>query len=174
MVGKIKAGYSSLVGNSGEHYVVAELLKRGIVAALTPRNTPAIDILANKGTQTARIRVKTKSEDYDDWQWVIKQDGTIFRDMHMTADFTVLVSLTEETKNLQFYVVPTSHVDAWLKEDHDCWVNTPGRWGRRHDPANTKRHLNINKRRRDLESFLDNWDIIWESGSKQEIGAKNK
>ncbi|MEW6717261.1 MAG: hypothetical protein AB1345_07150 [Chloroflexota bacterium] len=34
MSGKIKAGLGALIGNAGEHYVMAELLKRGIVAAL--------------------------------------------------------------------------------------------------------------------------------------------
>jgi hypothetical protein len=34
MKGRIKAGEGSLIGNAGEHYVMAELLKRGIVAAL--------------------------------------------------------------------------------------------------------------------------------------------
>ncbi len=161
MEGRIKAGQGSLIGNSGEHYVVAELLKRGIVAALAPRNTPSVDILASKGTQMVRVRVKTKSEEYDDWQWVVKQDGTIFRDIGKTADFTILVNLTEKTKNLQFYIVPTAQVDTWLREDHDRWVKTPGRGGRRHDSTNTKRHLNINKRGEDLKPFLDKWGIVW-------------
>jgi len=31
--GKIKSGLGTLIGNAGEYYVVAELLKRGIIAA---------------------------------------------------------------------------------------------------------------------------------------------
>jgi len=87
--GRIKAGEGTLIGNAGEYYVVAELLKRGIVASLVPRNAPAVDVLATKGPFTTRIRVKTKSEQYDIWQWTAKPDGTIFRDMLDTADFTV-------------------------------------------------------------------------------------
>ena len=30
MTGRVKAGEGSLIGNAGEHYVMAELLKRGI------------------------------------------------------------------------------------------------------------------------------------------------
>ena len=33
MKGRIKAGKRALIGNTGEYYIVAELLKRGIVAA---------------------------------------------------------------------------------------------------------------------------------------------
>jgi len=36
----MKEGKGTLVGNSGEYFVVAELLKQGIVATLTPRNAP--------------------------------------------------------------------------------------------------------------------------------------
>jgi hypothetical protein len=50
MKGRIKAGEGVLIGNAGEYYVVAELLKRGIIAALAPRNAPSFDILATKGT----------------------------------------------------------------------------------------------------------------------------
>lgn len=79
MPGRIKAGEGTLIGNAGEYYVVAELLKRGIIAALAPRNSPAFDILATNSERTVRIRVKTKSSEYSDWQWNAKKDDSIFR-----------------------------------------------------------------------------------------------
>src|ERR1051326_8646563 len=111
--GRIKAGEGTLIGNAGEYYVVAELLKRGIVASLAPRNAPGFDVLATRGHFTARIRVKTKSEEYDIWQWTAKPDGTIFRQFYESADFTVLVNLTVRTSDLAFFVVPTSTVNRW-------------------------------------------------------------
>jgi hypothetical protein len=39
--GKIKAGEGTLIGNAGEYYVVAELLKRSVIAALALRNALA-------------------------------------------------------------------------------------------------------------------------------------
>ena len=65
MAGRIKSGEGTLIGNAGEYYVVAELLKRGVIAALAPRNDPAFDIIATKGSRTVRIRVKTKSAEYE-------------------------------------------------------------------------------------------------------------
>ena len=44
MPGKIKSGEGTLIGNAGEYYVVAKLLRQGKIAALAPRNTPAFDI----------------------------------------------------------------------------------------------------------------------------------
>lgn len=95
MAGRIKSGEGTLIGNAGEFYVAAELLKRGgVIAELAPRNAPAFDILATKGKRTVRVRVKTKSAEYTDWQWMVKKDGQIFRDLGSKEDFTVLVNLT--------------------------------------------------------------------------------
>lgn len=159
--GRIKAGEGALIGNAGEFYVVAELLKRGLIAALVPRNTPAFDVLATRGGQTARIRVKTKTEDYDVWQWVAKKDGTIFRALSDECDFSVLVNLAMESNDLRFYVVPTATVDKWLKDDFANWLDTPGKNGRAHSPANTKRHLSEKKRSVDLARYLGAWDLLW-------------
>lgn len=161
MPGRIKSGEGTLIGNAGEHYVVAELLKRGVIAALTPRNSPAFDILATKGDQTARVRVKTKSEGYTDWQWVAKKDGTIFRRLASNGDFTVLVNLTKDTRDLAFYVMPTQELNRWLEDDFKRWVETPGKKGQPHNPANKKRHLNSIKFQGELKRHLEDWECLW-------------
>lgn len=61
-----------LVGNAGEYFVMAELLRCGWIAGLTPRNTPDIDILAINNGQEVRIRCKTKSKQYAGWQFNAK------------------------------------------------------------------------------------------------------
>lgn len=162
MKGRIKAGEGALIGNAGEYYVVAELLKRGIVAALAPRNAPSFDILATKENHTVRIRVKTKSQEYSDWQWVAKKDSSIFRDLSEDEDFTVLVDLAMETKDLKFYVVPTHKIDEWLKEDFKKWVETPGKNNRPHDPTNKKRNLSQKKYANELNKYLNQWEKLWE------------
>lgn len=162
MPGRIKSGEGTLIGNAGEFYVAAELLKRGVVAALAPRNAPAFDILAARGPKTVRVRVKTKSAEYTDWQWMIKKDGQIFRDLCSQNDFTVLVNLTVDTKDLGFFVVPTLELNAWLIADFDEWVQTPGKNGRPHSPDNKKRHLGYPKFARRLTQYLHNWDTMWQ------------
>jgi hypothetical protein len=165
MPGRIKAGEGTLIGNAGEYYVAAELLKRGVVAALAPRNAPAFDILASKASITVRIRVKTKSEEYTDWHWVTKKDGSIFRDLSPDHDFTVLVNLTAETRDLQFYVVPTSVLNECLVGDFEEWVRSPGKDGRPHDPSNKKRHLPYPKYKERLQPYTGNWDSLWARSS---------
>lgn len=160
MAGRIKSGEGTLIGNAGEFYVAAELLKRGVIAALAPRNAPAFDILATKGKKMVRVRVKTKSAEYNDWQWMIKKDGEIFRDLGMEDDFTVLVNLTRETKDLAFFVVPSSQLNAWLVGGFDKWVRTPGKKGRPHDPTNKKRNLGYSNYECRLKPYLHNWDAM--------------
>ena len=162
MSGRIKAGEGTLIGNAGEYYVAAELLKRGVIAALAPRNAPGCDILAAHSLKTVRIRVKTKSEEYTDWQWVVRKDGTIFRDLSSEGDFTVLVNLTRETKDLEFYVVPSAILNEWLTEDFEGWVRTPGKRGQPHNPSNKKRQLHFPKFADRLRDFRRNWDLLWE------------
>ena len=162
MTGRIKAGEGGLIGSAGEFYVMAELLKRGIVAGLTPRNTMSFDILATNKNRNVRVRVKTKSQEYSDWQWAVKKDGSIFRDLSEDSDFTVLVDLAMDTKELKFYIMPTHKINEILKNDFDEWVRTPGRNGRPHDPKNKKRHLGQIRNADSLEGTLNNWDSIWE------------
>src|SRR3972149_5372159 len=74
MGGRIKRGEGTLIGDAGEFAVMSELLKQGVMAALAPRNAPWFDILATNGQKTVRIRVKTKSIEYDGWQWNVLKD----------------------------------------------------------------------------------------------------
>ncbi|HRH93668.1 MAG TPA: hypothetical protein PKV72_04025 [Candidatus Peribacteria bacterium] len=159
--GRIKAGEGTLVGNAGEHYVMAELLKRGVIAALASRNAPAFDILATKGNIDVRLRVKTKSEDYDIWQWNTHKDGTIFRLLNNERDFTVLVNLAMKSENLRFYIVPSIQLDKCLKADHAAWLAKRGKKGQKHSEANRKRHLNEKKHADVIASKLDAWDDLW-------------
>jgi len=159
--GKIKSGLGTLIGNAGEYYVMAELLKRGVVAGLMPRNAPSFDILATRGDRTVRIRVKTKSAQYDNWRWIVKKDKTLFRELSREGDFTVLVNLADDTKDLEFFVVPTHEVNEWLRDDFERWRKTPGRGGRQHDPENPMRALLYSKEAKRLEPHRNAWDSLW-------------
>ncbi|MBN1991949.1 MAG: hypothetical protein JW953_04550 [Anaerolineae bacterium] len=161
MNGRIKAGQGTLIGNAGEYYVVAELLKRGIIAALAPRNAPAFDILATYDNKMVRIRVKTKTDKYDAWQWNAKKDGIIFRDLDNQDDFTILVNLAMDYREMTFYVIPTHLLNKWLIEDFQEWVATPGKRGRPHNASSKKRNLRYKKYQDALQQYLNNWDILW-------------
>jgi hypothetical protein len=158
VAGQVKAGLGTLIGNAGEHYVMAELLKRGIVAALAPRNAPDFDILAARGRKTIRIRVKTKSEGYDIWQWSLKKEGVVFRNVAPKGDFVVLVHLAAKTRDVRYYLARTRDVEAWLQKEEDDWLARLGRDGRPHSKENRIRHLHFSKSKPRLSS---DWDLLW-------------
>jgi hypothetical protein len=162
MVGKIKSGLGTLIGNAGEYYVMAELLKRDWIAALAPRNAPDFDILVTNGEKTVKVRVKTKSEKYDVWQWQIKKDGTIFRNITDLEDFTILVNLTANHKDMDYFIMPTHTLNRMLEYDFNDWVSTPGKGGHQRSSNNPKRHLPYLRYQQQLTLYKNNWDILWE------------
>ena len=160
--GRIKSGEGVLIGNAGEYYVMGELLKRGVIAALAPRNTPSFDILAkNKNNHVTSIRVKTKSGKLPIWQYTIKKDGEIFRNLSKENDFTILVDLGRSTSEMKFYVVPTHIINMWLHEDFEVWCATPGKNGHVRNRSMKKRILEEKIHASELCKYLDIWDDLW-------------
>ena len=183
MTGAIKQGLGTFIGNAGEHYVMAELLKRRIVAGLAPRNTPGVDVLASKGIETVRIRVKTKTVRAKEWRWNVKvpkgiQDKwqaysagllkqeklaecfpeaialTPFTDVSETADFCVLVAIGE---GIEYYILPTTQVERILQRGFECWVTTPGAKGQQRSVANKDRRMGPEY----VAEAKANWNTLW-------------
>lgn len=142
----MKDGRGNLIGNAGEHFVMAELLRHDIVAALAPRNAPGIDILADAGKRTYRIRVKTKSHEAESWVWMAKEEdagATIFpglmaEDRDHTEDLIALVDVPEAGAPM-IHLLSTPVVDRFLKKTHQEYLDTPGRGGRKHQPSRMRR-----------------------------------
>src|SRR5271170_2200026 len=65
---------STLLGAAGEHYVMAELLRRGYIAALAPQGVPNADIVVTdlEGTRLCSIQVKTRRDIGSDGGWHMK------------------------------------------------------------------------------------------------------
>ena len=161
---------TALVGSSGEHYVVAELLRQGVAAALMPPNTPGIDIVAAKRTEAVRIRVKTKNAGVKTWIWSVKvpkwiglarqeciEEGaklTPFSDVGETGDYCILVGLGDE---VEFYIVSTVQVEAILQENYRSWAEQPGRGGRERSVRNYERRLEPCQ----VADTQDDWDALW-------------
>lgn len=167
----MSASTSVLKGNTGEYFVLAELSRRGWIAAQTARNTRAFDILARKGDRQVGIRVKTKTEDARVFQWNAKENGGVFLDIGR-YDFCVLVeipALNTPNNAPTYYVVPTKVVCSWLDSDFEYWVNTPGARGQQRDAKNRRRLFYLDgdpsKRARGyretkLAPYRDNWAIL--------------
>jgi len=159
-MGRVKQGRGTLLGNAGEHYVVAELLRRDIIADRAPRNTPFIDIMATTGPKSVNVRVKTRSDEADSWVWIVKKNGTLFQNVHETNDFTVLVHVPDSGSPI-FWIIPTKALEEKIIHNHDKWLSSPGRNGRPHSTLNTMRRLGgAEDDRKWLEQFKNKWELI--------------
>lgn len=158
--GQIKAGKSAIIGNAGEYFVVGELLRRDLVAALAPRNAAHFDVIATQGTKAVGVRVKTKTAAAKIWRWNIKKDGSIFGDIREN-DATVLVDLNDGDSPVDYFVVPTSKLDAKLKADFKRYVDLPGPTGRKHNPDGKIRAIGDQPGHLEwLEPYRGDWSLI--------------
>ncbi len=123
--GRSPGGTTILVGGAGEHYVIAELLYRGIIAGASPRNSTPYDILATDRIHNANIRVKCKSAHSDGWQFKRDDKGNVYRTIGRN-DFTVLVALRGLGKRPAFFIMPTRHLNGHMRHHYREFVKRTG------------------------------------------------
>jgi hypothetical protein len=152
---------SGIIGVSGEYFVAAELSQRGVVATLTLKNTPYIDILAtNLGTgKSANIQVKTMSVENNAGWHLGQKDG---EPSGVANHFYVLVDLQGPGKLPQYIILPKKEFSKIIKKDYKKYISGKKKDGtprketnmRIFDP-NRKSHL------RDFSSkYVNNWEIL--------------
>jgi hypothetical protein len=118
--GDIKAGKSAIIGASGEYFVMAELLRQGWLAGLTPRGARDFDIIATKDGTTIHVRVKTKTADSKLFRWNLREDGSVFRAPIGENDFCVLADIGGPAP--EYYVIPTPEVEVQLQRIRREWL----------------------------------------------------
>lgn len=132
---------SSLIGASGEYYVMYRLLRRGFLAALAPQGAPNADIIATSvtGEKTAVIQVKTRRDLGRDggWHMHARHEGVVSEQL-----FYCFVDLTGDEVGLPaVFVIPSAVVARTLRETHGIWLASVGRNGRAHQPTDMRRLL---------------------------------
>ena len=109
-----------LTGRAGEHYVAAELCKRGTYAVAFMGNMPEVDIVASNldRTHTAYIQVKTRKAQRTKKKrkvvgnWYTKS-GEGCKEPKENA-FWVFVSLPPDAEEpVRYFIIP----DKWMRDD---------------------------------------------------------
>ncbi|MEJ1970046.1 MAG: hypothetical protein WDN03_15655 [Rhizomicrobium sp.] len=70
---------TSIIGAAAEHYVMYQLLRQGLIAALAPKGVPEVDILVTDrgGSSLAEIQVKGRQFSKDGgWTMNVKHEST--------------------------------------------------------------------------------------------------
>ena len=146
------------VARAGEHFVAAELNKRGAYAVTFAGNMPKIDLLACNSNQsrTVQIQVKTKKGGRS-WHsstvdcMAMKQP----RKPLDVINFLVFVDLGGDTGVPRYWVVP----DWWMRNDiyraHQEYLGRHG-GSRAKNPDST--HHSIEEKR--LSQWQGRWEIL--------------
>jgi hypothetical protein len=123
---------STLLGAAGEHHVMAELLRRGYIAALAPRGAPNADIVVTdvEGSRLCSIQVKARRDIGSDGGWHMKE-----KQEHICGDrlFYCFVDFGKTTDaRPTVHVLPSTLVASVLTNSHKKWLATPGKKGQPH------------------------------------------
>ena len=166
------------IGRAGEHYVAAEINRRGAYASPFSGNVPGIDIVATDEAKThmAYIQVKTKREG-GNWQvglqhgWAkITPYGCLENGKcppectpaleepicGKTDHYWVFVTLLKDGGQ-EYFIVPDDDVRSYLiRERHQGYLDWHGgqRPGKKHDSL----HHSFNDN--DLKKWRDRWDSL--------------
>lgn len=132
---------SSLLGAAGEHYVMSQLLRRGLIAALAPVGVPTADIVVTDdvGERACAIQVKTRRQLGSDGGWHMKAKHEGIRGASL---FYVFLSFPNDVGALpDAFVVPSGVVAKVLHISHQTWLARPGRKGQPHKDGEMRRFL---------------------------------
>jgi hypothetical protein len=158
---------TSLTGAAGEHFVMSQLLRRGMIAALAPAGVPNCDIVVTDdiGERLCAIQVKTRRGKGSDRGWHMgkKHEGLTSPSLfYCFVDFAMGASEAPFT-----YVVPAPVVAQTLAACHRAWLEKPGAKGQPHNDSDFRRFLpdysNLELGKYEagwLESFREAWHLL--------------
>lgn len=158
---------TSLTGAAGEHFVMSELLRRGLIAALAPAGVPNCDIVVTDdiGDRLCAVQVKTRNSTGAD-------DGWHMRKKHETLIsptlFYCFVDFAAHKYTAPFtYVVPAPIVGKALAECHQAWLHQPGKQGQQRNDSDFRRflpdytHLDMGQYETGwLEPYREAWHLL--------------
>ncbi|WP_228494497.1 hypothetical protein [Clavibacter sp. VKM Ac-2873] len=144
----------------GEHYVAAEIARRGWAPAFTRDGLARTDILAVKtdGTERRMIEVQVKAArgprfDHITWPLGLKSQQPALQE----GEYFVLVAIpTNVGESPRFFIVPRDHVAAAAYIGHQAWLHDPSA-----EPGT--RRATLDQSRVSIPAFAryeDRWDLL--------------
>lgn len=120
---------TTLTGAAGEHFVMSQLLRRGLIAALAPTGVPNCDIVVTDdiGDRLCAVQVKTRNNLGTDGGWHMSKKHEA---LTSTTLFYCFVDFGDgATAAPSTYVVPAAVVAKALADCHKAWLLQPGEKG---------------------------------------------
>jgi len=157
---------SVLIGAAGEHFVLYELYRRGLMAGQPPQGVADVDlvVLDENASVITNLQVKTRTYG-SDGGWHMKPKHERLRSDRL---FYVFVDL--EPAVTTSYIIPSDVVADHVFTRHHTWLELPGRDGKAHKDSNLRRLAP--RAPYDvpgfpdgwIESYRDRWDLLTHKG----------
>ena len=139
---------------AGEHYVAAELNRRGAYAVTFAGNMPKIDILASDTEQTRTVSIQVKTRRTGTWHSSIDEGKKSSEPLDETS-FWIFVDLEDNRIPPLYFIVPNWWMKNNIDEEHKAYISKHG--GSRSKNPKSKHHGIPIKR---VEQWKDRWDIL--------------
>lgn len=159
---------TTVFGAAGEHYVMCQLLRRGLIAALAPVGVPNADIVVTDqiGDRLCAVQVKTRRDKGSDGGWHM---GLKHETIESANLFYAFVDFGRDlVSQPNSFIVPSHIVADVLRRSHQTWLATPGRKGQKRKDGNMRRFLPDYDRMGIkigcgdgwLDQFRENWNLV--------------
>lgn len=162
------ASKSTLLGAAGEYYVMCQLLRRDLIAALAPAGVPNADIVVTDeiGDRLSAIQVKTRRAIGSDGGWHMKSKHENIVSPSLFYAFVDFGKTLDAVPAC--FIVPSGVVADVVKVSHATWLSQPGKSGQQRKDGDIRRFLpNYERVGLDigygpgwLEPYRENWRII--------------
>lgn len=161
----VKRVNTTILGAAAEHYVMCQLLRRGMIAALAPAGVPDADIIVSNrlGSSLAAVQVKARNN-VGNGGWVLKAKHETIRRALLFYAFVDFGASLETAP--QCWIVPSATVAEVIKENHDAWLATPGRNGQAHRDTEMRSLMHdysrrgLGRARGWLDPYREAWHLV--------------
>ena len=159
---------STTLSAAGEHYVMCQLLRRGLIAALAPAGVPHTDIILTDdiGDMMSAIQVKARVDKGSDGGWHMQRKH---EDIQSDRLFYAFVDFGADLfSQTTAFIVPSRVVAMVIKRSHSTWLAQRGKRGQVRNDSNMRRFLpnydlkglNIGHGDGWLDQYKEAWKLI--------------
>jgi hypothetical protein len=142
------------VARAGEHFVAAELHRRGAYAVPFAGNMPEIDILASDVSQSRTVAIQVKTKRSGAWQTTLREWTSRVPEVAETR-FWVFVDLHGSEAQPDYFIVPEKWIQDDIQRAHGEYLKRHG--GQRARTPTSKHHAIRPSR---IEEWRDRWDLL--------------
>ena len=143
-------------GNAGEYFVAGELERHGFTVAVPMSNVKDFDILAINRTTYEQFAIQVKTTGYKRKRWTLSKKNESLEGNNIIYFFVSL----NELGTPEYHIVPSNIVAKAVRESHQKWLNTPGKYGQAHNDNNIRNFTD------EEDIYLNRWEYL---GGSQNI-----